>query len=40
MISKSDSLKDFNGILLIDKPFSLSSFDIIRELKRFFFWTK
>ncbi len=35
--SKSDVLKDFNGILLINKPVSISSFDAIRHLKKFFF---
>ncbi len=36
-IEKSESLEDFDGILLINKPTSISSFDAIRYLKKFFF---
>jgi tRNA U55 pseudouridine synthase TruB len=35
--SKSEILKDFNGILLVNKPVAISSFDAIRHLKKFFF---
>jgi tRNA U55 pseudouridine synthase TruB len=34
---KSDYLKDFDGIILINKPPAVTSFDIIRKLKKVFF---
>ncbi len=33
----SDSLKDFNGVVLINKPVGTTSYDIIREIKKVFF---
>jgi tRNA U55 pseudouridine synthase TruB len=34
---KSDYLKDFDGILLINKPPAVTSYDVIRKLKKVFF---
>lgn len=35
--SKSDMLKDFNGIILINKLPHITSYDVIRRVKRVFF---
>jgi len=35
--SKSDILEKFNGIILVNKPPGITSYDVIRNLKRFFF---
>ena len=35
--SKSDILEKFNGIILVNKPAGITSYDVIRNLKRFFF---
>jgi len=35
--NKNDSLKDFNGILLVDKPGGITSYDVIRAIKKVFF---
>ncbi len=35
--SKSDFLRDFDGVLLINKPPGITSYDVIRELKKVFF---
>lgn len=35
--AKSDILKDFDGILLINKTPGITSYDVIRKLKRVFF---
>lgn len=34
---KSDFLRNFDGILLINKPPGITSFDVIRKLKKVFF---
>jgi len=34
---KSDLLKDFNGIIIINKSPGVISYDVIREIKRVFF---
>ncbi len=34
---KSDFLKNFDGILLISKTPGITSFDVIRKLKKVFF---
>lgn len=36
-ISKSGSLKDFSGIILVNKHPGITSYDIIRDVKRVFF---
>jgi tRNA U55 pseudouridine synthase TruB len=35
--SKSNILEKFNGIILVNKPSGITSYDVIRNLKRFFF---
>ncbi len=34
---KSDLLEDFNGIILINKLPDMTSYDVIRRIKRVFF---
>lgn len=34
---KKDALYDFNGILLVDKEKGLTSFDVLRRIKKVFF---
>lgn len=34
---RSGLLKDFNGIILIDKTAGTTSYDVIREIKKVFF---
>ena len=34
---KSDLLKDFNGVILINKLPYMTSYDVIRRVKRVFF---
>lgn len=36
-ISRSGSLRDFNGIILINKHSGITSYDIIRDVKNVFF---
>jgi hypothetical protein len=36
-VLKSEILKDFNGIVLVNKKRSMTTFDIIRHFKKFFF---
>jgi len=36
-ISRSGSLRDFNGIILINKHSGITSYDIIRDVKKVFF---
>jgi tRNA U55 pseudouridine synthase TruB len=35
--TKSSLLEKFNGIILVNKPLGLTSYDILRELKKVFF---
>lgn len=35
--SKSNILEKFDGIILVNKPPGITSYDVIRNLKRFFF---
>lgn len=37
---KKDFLYDFNGIFLVDKPKGMTSFDVLRSIKRVFFLKK
>lgn len=37
MNNKSDILKNFNGILLINKPPGITSYEVIRKIKKVFF---
>ena len=39
-IDKSDTLEDFNGIILINKLPDMISYDVIRNIKRVFFLKK
>ncbi len=39
-INKSDALRQFDGITLINKIRSISSYDVIRSFKRVFFCKK
>ena len=39
-IQKSNIFNDFNGLILINKPAGISSFDAIRILKNNFFLIK
>ena len=36
-LQKSNFFENFNGIVLINKKSGMSSFDVIRRFKRFFF---
>jgi len=36
-ISRSGSLRDFSGIILVNKHSGITSYDIIRDVKRVFF---
>jgi tRNA U55 pseudouridine synthase TruB len=36
-IKKSGILGDFNGLLLVNKPEGISSFGVVRKLKKVFF---
>jgi tRNA U55 pseudouridine synthase TruB len=35
--SKSSLLEKFNGIILVNKPSGLTSYDILRQFKKVFF---
>jgi tRNA U55 pseudouridine synthase TruB len=35
--TKSEFFKDFDGIVLINKELSISSYDVIRKFKKVFF---
>jgi len=37
---KSDLFKNYNGLILLNKPSSPTSFDVIRKLKNNFFLIK
>ncbi len=36
-MSRSVLIKDFHGIILADKSLGMTSYDLIREIKRVFF---
>ncbi len=36
-VKKSLVLKNFNGIVLVDKNRNMTTFDVIRRFKKFFF---
>jgi len=36
-ICKSGALRDFNGIILVNKHSGITSYDIIRDVKKVFF---
>jgi tRNA U55 pseudouridine synthase TruB len=33
----SELLRDFNGIILVNKPAGITSYDVIREIRKVFF---
>ena len=35
--NKSTALKEFNGIMLVNKPAGMTSYDILRAIKKVFF---
>lgn len=39
-LQKSDFFKNYNGLILLNKPPGLTSFDVLRILKNNFFLTK